>query len=131
MDYTNRYCIIGAGSSGLVAAKNLKQHGIPCDVFDKNDDIGGNWYYGKPASSVYKSTHLISSKPGTEYTDFPLPKHYPDYPNHWQVHQYFKDYATHFGLYDLVTFNTGVDSVLPLPVGEGKALTNNNLTILT
>jgi cation diffusion facilitator CzcD-associated flavoprotein CzcO len=103
----------------LTAAKNLKQQGIPCDVFEKLDDVGGNWYYGKPGSSVYKSTHLISSKPGTEFTDFPLPKNFPDYPNHWQVHQYFKDYARHFGLYDLITFNTGVVSVSTVPAGEG------------
>lgn len=115
MDNTNRYCIVGAGASGLTAAKNLKQHGIACDVFEKNDEVGGNWYYGQPGSSVYKSTHLISSKPGTEYTDFPLPKHYPDYPNHWQVHQYLKDYAGHFGLYDLITFNTTVENIAPAP----------------
>lgn len=125
MDDANRYCIVGAGSSGLTAAKNLKQHGIACDVFEKNDDIGGNWYYGQPGSSVYKSTHLISSKPGTEYTDFPMPKHYPDYPNQWQVLQYLQDYAKHFDLYPLITFNTSVDQIIPSPQreehrGEGK-----------
>jgi len=118
MDYTTRYCIVGAGASGLTAAKNLKQQGIPCDVFEKLDDVGGNWYYGKPGSSVYKSTHLISSKAGTEYTDFPMPKEYPNYPSHWQAHQYFKDYAKHFGLYELITFNTGIENISPLSPGE-------------
>lgn len=121
MDYANRYCIIGAGTSGLAAAKNLKQHGIPCDVFEKLDDVGGNWYYGQPGSSVYKSTHLISSKPGTEYTDFPMPKDYPDYPNHWQVHEYIKNYARHFGLYELITFNTSVERVEPITAGRDGA----------
>lgn len=114
MDYAHRYCIVGAGTSGLAAAKNLKQLGIPCDVFEKLDDVGGNWYYGKPGSSVYKSTHLISSKPGTEYTDFPMPKDYPDYPNHWQAHEYIKSYARHFGLYELITFNTSVERIQPV-----------------
>lgn len=121
MDYSTRYCIVGAGSSGLTAAKNLKQQGIVCDVFDKLDDVGGNWYYGKPGSSVYKSTHLISSKRGTEYTDFPLPDYYPDYPNHWQIHQYLKDYARHFGLYERITFNTGVHNIAPAPSASGSA----------
>jgi len=94
VDYAQRYCIVGAGTSGLAAAKNLKQMGIPCDVFEKLDDVGGNWYYGKPGSSVYKSTHLISSKPGTEYTDFPMPKEYPDYPSHWQAHEYIKNVSS-------------------------------------
>jgi len=112
-DYTARYCVIGAGLSGLAAAKNLTALGIACDVFDKNDDVGGNWYYGRPASSIYKSTHLISSRLGSAFTDYPMPKTYPDYPNHRQVHQYLKDYARHFGLYDLITFNTTVTSIVP------------------
>jgi UDP-N-acetylmuramoylalanine-D-glutamate ligase len=28
LDCTNKYCIVGAGSSGLAAAKNLKAHQI-------------------------------------------------------------------------------------------------------
>lgn len=126
-EYTSRYCVVGAGTSGLTAAKNLKQHGIACDVFEKNDDVGGNWYYGKPGSSVYRSTHLISSKPGTEYTDFPMPAEYPDYPNHWQVHEYIKSYARHFGLYELITFNTGVTRIVP--VEEGSPSTPWDVTL--
>ncbi len=76
-DRTAAYCIIGAGSSGLVAAKNLKHYGIRFEVIEAEDDVGGNWYYGKPHSSVYRSTHLISSKPLTEYTNFPMPESYP------------------------------------------------------
>jgi cation diffusion facilitator CzcD-associated flavoprotein CzcO len=110
-DTHTRYCVVGAGSSGLTAAKNLLQHGIDCDVIEKNDDVGGNWYYGKPGSSIYKSTHLISSKPLTEFTDFPMPADYPDYPSHWQVHAYFKSYAEHFGLYPHIMFNTGVERI--------------------
>src|SRR5215469_17014132 len=77
----DRYCIIGAGSSGLTAAKNLKDAGIAYDMFEREDGVGGNWYFGKPHSSVYRSIHLISSKPLTEYRDFPMPKDYPDYPS--------------------------------------------------
>jgi cation diffusion facilitator CzcD-associated flavoprotein CzcO len=89
LDRADRYCIIGAGSSGLTAAKNLKQLGIPFDIFEREDGVGGNWYYGKPHSSVCRSTHLISSKPLTEYRDFPMPAGYPPYPSHEQVLSYF------------------------------------------
>ncbi|MBP8251037.1 MAG: NAD(P)-binding protein, partial [Herpetosiphon sp.] len=44
--YISKYCIVGAGTSGLTAAKNLDQLGIPCDVIEREDDVGGNWYYG-------------------------------------------------------------------------------------
>ncbi|MCB9438600.1 MAG: NAD(P)-binding domain-containing protein [Anaerolineales bacterium] len=108
-NYTDIYCIIGAGASGITAAKNLKAAGIPCHVFEREDEVGGNWYFGKPNSSVYQSTHLISSKPLSAYTDFPMPDDYPDYPNHEQVLAYLRSYAQHFGIYDLITFNTSVE----------------------
>jgi cation diffusion facilitator CzcD-associated flavoprotein CzcO len=111
LDCTKKYCIIGAGSSGLAAAKNLKAHNIPFDVIEAEDDVGGNWYYGKPRSSVYRSTHLISSRPLTEYTDFPMPAHYPDYPNHAQAWEYLRSYARAFGLYETIQFNTSVEKL--------------------
>jgi hypothetical protein len=58
LDCTNKYCIVGAGASGLAAAKNVKAYNIPFEVIEAEDDVGGNWYYGKPRSSVYRSTHL-------------------------------------------------------------------------
>ncbi len=112
LDYTEKYCIVGAGSSGLAAAKNLKEFGIPFDIIEREDEVGGNWYYGKPHSSVYRSTHLISSKPQTEYTDFPMPKEYPDYPSQKQVWEYFRAYARHFGLYDYIEFNRSVEKIV-------------------
>ncbi len=111
--YEQKYCIIGAGSSGLTAAKNLKQAGIPFDVIEREDGVGGNWYYGKPNSSVYRSTHLISSKPLTEYTDFPMPADYPDFPSHQQVLAYFQAYTRHFALEPYIAFNTEVTRVAP------------------
>ncbi|MCG8605385.1 NAD(P)-binding domain-containing protein [bacterium] len=116
MSQTNsqhKYCIIGAGASGLVAAKNLKEHGIPFVVIEREDDIGGIWNYGKPNSPVYKSTHLISSKPLTEYTDFPMPEHFPDYPGHKQVLQYFKSYASKHALQEHIMFNTAAEKIRP------------------
>ncbi len=113
-DRATMFCIIGAGSSGITAAKNLSEAGIPCEVFEREDGVGGNWYYGRPNSSVYRSTHLISSKPLTEYTDFPMPKDYPDYPSHEQVLAYFKAYVAHFGLERFITFNTEVTRVEPV-----------------
>jgi cation diffusion facilitator CzcD-associated flavoprotein CzcO len=58
--------VIGAGSSGLVAARNFRQAGFDVTVFEREHDLGGNWNYGSPAARVYRSTHTISSKSGTE-----------------------------------------------------------------
>src|SRR5690242_18906798 len=116
-DYAARYCVIGAGSSGIAAAKNLKELGIACDAFEREDAIGGNWYFGKPNSSIYRSTHLISSKPLTEYTDYPMPAEYPDFPAHEQVLAYLRDYAQRFGLTDSIQFNTSVERIEPADSG--------------
>ncbi len=111
--YADRYCILGAGSSGLAVAKNFLQQGIPFDCLEREDTIGGNWCYGKPASSVYASTHLISSKRLTEYTDFPMPEEYPEYPGHEQVFAYLQAYARHFDLLPHIQFNTTVERIEP------------------
>ena len=75
--------------------------------------MGGNWYYGKPNSSVYRSTHLISSKPLTEYTDFPMPQEYPEFPSHVQVWEYLDAYARRFDLYRVVQLGTEVQRIEP------------------
>lgn len=103
-----KFCIVGAGSSGLAAAKAFAEAGIPFDCLERNDDVGGNWYYGRPHSSVYASTHTISSKRLTEYVDFPMPADYPEYPHHAQVWEYLKSYARKFGLYERIEFNAEI-----------------------
>ena len=125
LDASEKYCIVGAGPSGLAVAKNFKQLGIPCDCFEREDDVGGNWYYGRPASCVARSTHLISSKALTEFTDFPMSEDYPHYPSHAQAWEYLKSYARRFELYGSITFRTSVAWIEPVgecgemrPVGE-------------
>lgn len=110
-DRSDRVCVLGAGTSGLAVAKNLKQQGIVFDCLEREDQIGGNWCYGKPHSSVAKSTHLISSKKLTEYTDFPMPKDYPEFPSQQLVSKYLKSYAEHFKLYDEIELEASVDQV--------------------
>jgi cation diffusion facilitator CzcD-associated flavoprotein CzcO len=44
MDTTERYCVIGAGTSGLATAKNFLDRQLPVDVIERQDDVGGNWY---------------------------------------------------------------------------------------
>lgn len=113
----DRFCILGAGTSGLAVAKNFLQAGIPFDCLEREDEIGGNWNFGKPNSSVYASTHLISSKQLTEYTDFPMPADYPEFPDHRQVLDYLCAYAKRFGLNKHIQFNTAVDKLEPTADG--------------
>jgi hypothetical protein len=112
-----RVCVVGAGSSGLAAAKNLLQHGFEVDVLEREDDLGGNWNYGKPYARVYRSTHTISSKPGTEYSDYPMPASFPDYPHHSQILEYLRSYAAHFGVTPRIRYSTPVERIEPVVAG--------------
>lgn len=106
-----RIVVIGAGCSGLAALKVLAENGLTNIVcFEKNDQIGGNWVYtaSESHSSVCETTHIISSKWLSRYSDFPMPADYPDYPSHQQVLAYFQAYAQKFGLEKYIRFNTEV-----------------------
>ncbi len=113
MKAENRIAVIGAGPSGIAAAKNCLQAGLDVVVFEKNDKVGGNWVFNAVTghSSVYDNTHIISSRAWSEYEDFPMPADTPDYPNHRQVQAYFDAYARHFGVLDHVRFGHTVDHV--------------------
>ncbi len=108
-----RVCVVGAGSSGLTAARNLLAQGFAVDVLEREDDLGGNWNYGKPFARVYRSTHTISSKPGTEYPDFPMPAAFPDYPHHTQILAYLRSYADQFAVTPCIRFGTPVERIEP------------------
>jgi Flavin-binding monooxygenase-like len=106
-------CIIGAGPSGITAAKNLIQVGITDFVlYEKSDKIGGNWVYNedKSHSSVFETTHIISSKPLSQYEDYPMPESYADYPSHGELYEYFNNYAKQFKVIDYIQFKTSVES---------------------
>jgi hypothetical protein len=104
-------CVIGAGPSGITAIKNLQEHGLTnITGFEKNNQIGGNWVFDEENthSSVYETTHIISSKRWSEFEDFPMPSDYPDYPSHAQLLNYFRSYTNHFNLNQYIRFNTSV-----------------------
>jgi hypothetical protein len=126
IDKTDQICVIGAGSSGLAAAKNLVEHGFAVEVLEREDDLGGNWNYSKPNARVYRSTHMISSKRCTEYCDFPMPRKFPDFPHHTQVLDYLRAYASHFRLERLISYQTPVARVEPFEQGRYWDVTPEN-----
>lgn len=118
-------CVIGAGPSGITAAKNLLDQGLQVTVFEAGREVGGNWIFSdKPGhSSVFETTHIISSKALSQYEDYPMPADYPDYPSHQQLAEYFKGYAQHFNLYPHIRMGTRVVSCEPLPDGRWEIKT--------
>lgn len=118
-DFSDPVCVIGAGSSGMVAAKILHERGVPFDCFEKGSGIGGLWRYNNDSgsSSAYRTLHINTSRDTMAYSDFPMPPEYPHFPHHSLILKYFEDYVDHFGFRDKITFNTGVEHVEPLADG--------------
>lgn len=115
-----RIAIIGAGPSGITAAKNLIQQGLMnFTVFEKGNQLGGNWVFDEhnTHSSVYETTHIISSKYLSEFEDYIMPPGYPDYPSHAQMLHYFNVYADNFQVRPHIQLNTCVLEAKPTPNG--------------
>jgi len=114
-----RACIIGAGSSGIAAAKALHERGIPFDCFEKSDRVGGNWVFDNKngMSAAYRDLFINTSRPRMQYSDFPMPESYPDFPHHTQIAAYFEDYVEHFGFGDAIAFQAGVQRASRRPDG--------------
>lgn len=108
-------CIIGAGSSGVAAAKALLERGVAFDIFEKGSKLGGMWRYENDngLSSAYRSLHIDTSRRSLMYPDHPIAEHLPDFLSHAQVLDYLQSYADRFGVTPHVRFRTEVTRVEP------------------
>lgn len=107
--------IIGAGSSGVTVAKALKARGLAADIFEKGSSIGGMWRYENDngLSSAYASLHIDTSRDNLGYSDFPIPRHLPDFHSHRDFLKYLEDYADHFGLRQRIHFRSQIAQIAP------------------
>ena len=112
--YHGRYCIVGAGPCGLMAARAFKLAGIPYDHFERHSDVGGIWDIDNPGTSMYEAAHFISSKYTSGFFGMPMPESYPDYPDYRQLHAYIRAFADAFGLRQSIAFNTEIARAEPL-----------------
>lgn len=114
-----RVCVIGAGASGLVSCKALEDAGVAYECFEASDRVGGLWVFKNPngKSAAYRSLHINTSRERMQFRDYPMPRDYPDYPEHRLIARYLESYADHFGLASRIRFNTTVERVAPRPRG--------------
>ena len=122
--------VIGAGSSGIAALKALHERGIDVECFETSDRVGGNWVFGNKngMSAAYRFLHINTSRERMQYSDFPMPTSYPDFPRHDQIAEYFDAYVGHFGVRDRISFENGVERAEKLPDGTWELSTQRGET---
>jgi len=114
VEYSRRYCLVGAGPSGLIMARALIAEGVPFDWYEKQNDVGGIWTMDTPDSPMYESAHFISSKYTSAFVGYPMPDDYPDYPSWRQIRDYIRAFAREFGLYDHLQLGVSVERAVPI-----------------
>lgn len=120
-------CIIGAGSSGVAAAKALRDKGLSFACFEKGSGLGGMWRYENDngLSCAYRSLHIDTSRNNLGYPDFPIPADQPDFLSHRQLLTYLETYADHFGVRSGIRFNTEVTDIEKTDDGRWRVTTND------
>ncbi|KAK6194529.1 hypothetical protein SNE40_000149 [Patella caerulea] len=103
--------VIGAGISGLVAAKCLREDGFDVIVLERTGEVGGLWTYREHDYGVMRFTHINVSKHNYCFSDYPFPDDAADFPHNKDMAKYIYDYTTHFKLEEVIQFNTKVLSV--------------------
>ena len=132
-------CVIGAGVSGIAAAKALRERGIRVQGYEKGSLPGGLWRYGNDngLSGIYESLHLNTSRTQTEFPDFPMPPEYPDYPDHRQFLRYLEAVLDRFELGSVFRYRTEVTRIVSegtrwnVRLADGTAATYDAVCIST
>lgn len=94
--------IIGAGISGIAAAKQLSEYNPV--VFEATNSLGGVWKH-----CSYRSTKLQTPRCDYEFSDFPwTQRDNSSFPTYQEILDYLYSYATNFDLLKFVKFNSKV-----------------------
>jgi dimethylaniline monooxygenase (N-oxide forming) len=108
-----RIAVIGAGPSGITAAKHALEAGFDVTVFEASDALGGQWHTTAAHSGVWPGMRTNTSRAMTAFSDFPAPPDHPLHPAAEQIQAYLGAYARAFGVVDRIRFGTRVEDVHP------------------
>jgi hypothetical protein len=112
-----RVAVVGAGPAGLAALRALTKAGIDAIALERGARVGGVWTLEDRATAAYRSLHLITSRPRTEFAEHPMPEGTPDYPSRDAVGRWLEDYVERFGLGERIRLGAEVTSARPLTGG--------------
>ena len=108
-----RVAVVGAGPSGVVAAKHALEAGFEVSVFEATGALGGQWQTAAAHSGVWPGMHTNTSRAMTAFSDFPAPAGHPLHPAAEQIHAYLEAYASAFGVVERIRFDAQVGEVRP------------------
>ncbi|KAK8918365.1 Flavin-containing monooxygenase FMO GS-OX-like 9 [Platanthera zijinensis] len=128
---SKRVCVIGAGPSEQVSARELRKEGHSIVVLEQKHDVGEQWLCkqnveseeamanltnpSKVHSSVYESLRLTSPREIMGFTDFPFVarkgRDVRRFPGHRELLLYLQDFCTWFEKKKMIRFNTWVGNV--------------------
>ncbi|KIV82522.1 hypothetical protein PV11_04625 [Exophiala sideris] len=118
------YLIVGAGPSGLCAAKTI----LECEphakvkILDANETVGGVW----SEENIYPGLKTNNLRGGIDFSDFPMHDGFGipqgQHPTGEAMHNYLEAYADRSDLVRLIDFETKVGGISPLDDSEGWKL---------
>jgi cation diffusion facilitator CzcD-associated flavoprotein CzcO len=120
-----RVAIIGSGPGGLVAARYLKHHGFEPEVFEQDDDIGGQWNVRSPHSGVWPSMVTNTSRWLTCFSDLALEPEAAIFPSNKEILAYLKRYARRSDILPQVRLGTRVELIERNAQGLGWLVRSN------
>ncbi|MEA2126372.1 MAG: hypothetical protein QOI80_3154 [Solirubrobacteraceae bacterium] len=112
-----RVAVVGAGPAGLAALRALTAHGLDAVAFERGGRVGGVWTLEDRPTAAYRSLHLITSRPRTEFAEHPMPAGTPDYPARDTVGRWLEDYVERFDLADRIRLDAEVTQARRQPQG--------------
>jgi cation diffusion facilitator CzcD-associated flavoprotein CzcO len=103
-----RVAVVGAGPAGLAALRALTAAGLDAIAYERGGRVGGVWTLEDRPTAAYRSLHLITSRPRTEFAEHPMPGGTPDYPSRDAVGRWLEDYVERFDLGPRIRLRTEV-----------------------
>lgn len=124
--------VIGAGTSGLCAAKYALKEGFNVTVYEQNEVLGGIWWYtdqtGKDKyglnvhTAMYQGLRTNLPYQLMEFPDFHYPEGTKSYPPQAEVLKFLHSYADKFDLKKHIKYSHVVIRCLPIENGKWEVI---------
>jgi dimethylaniline monooxygenase (N-oxide forming) len=122
---TKKVAIIGAGRSGLVAAKYALENGLEPYVFDKSSQIGGLWAKDTAIlEGLYSNISIYSMM----FSDHPWPRGSSIFASKQEVYEYLVSYAERFNVVKLIQLNTQVERAVKTEGNQWELTFTNSVS---